>query len=155
MKSDDRFVSDLQQSRTRVERFAAMCRRAGADLWVYPSDVRPKASEREAYADGGDLMLQTRIEHKVRDIDFYDANDFPYDTMIVDEVYKVERIKARPFRYVIENRDGTRLAVVRSVTKPKWTIKKRFDPQQGRECEFYEINKRFVAFCDFGPEALS
>lgn len=155
MKTDSAFIKDLSESRSRVDRFAAMCRRAGADVWVYPPDTRPDSDSRSEYSDGGDMMLQTRIEHKVRDIAFTCAEDFPYSTMIVDEVYKVDRIKARPFRYVIENKDGTRIAVVKSSTKPHWTVSRRYDPQQRRECEFYEVPTSLVTFCDFGPESLT
>jgi hypothetical protein len=155
VKSDTAFLDDLQKSRGRVERFAAMCRAKGANVWVHPPVVRPDAESRRDFADDGDLMLQIRIEHKVRDVDFHDADDFPFETLIVDEVYKADRIKARPFRYVIENRAGTRVAVVRSATKPEWTVLKKYDAAQGRECEFYEVDKRLVTFCDFGPEALA
>jgi len=155
MKPSDRFVADLSQSRARVERFAAMCRQHGAMMWVYPPALRESEAERMDFADDGDLMLQCRIEHKVRDISFRDAGDFPYPTLIVDEVYKVDRIKARPFRYIIENREGTRIAVIRSATRPHWTVTRRWDKQQGRECDFYEIPKHLAVFCDFGPEALS
>ena len=77
-------------------------------------EVRPDSSQRREYMDSGDLALisnngEERVEVKQRpDIDFVDANSFPYSTILVDEVYKVDRDGLLPLKgYMIFDSDGS------------------------------------------------
>lgn len=150
MKPDTSFLRDLEASRARVWRFAAIQKAAGVDMVIIPAATRPDASVRGVYADGGDLELRVRVEHKVRQFDFTSADDFPYPTLIVAEAYSIARQPARPFAYVIESQDGEHAAVVHSRTMSKWSKVRRWDAAQGRECEFYEVPKESVRFCAVG-----
>lgn len=147
MKDDSAFIADLNASRSRVTRFAGIARSAGVNIWQFPEVVRPDSSERSQHADSGDLMMQVRVEHKVRDFDFMSAADFPFATIIVDEKYKIDRIPSRPFIYVIESKSGHAAAVVSSRSMAKWQTVKRYDAAQKRECEFYEAPLSAVMFC--------
>ena len=149
MKDSSSFLRDLSTSRMAVNEFAQRLREKGLQIWLPPESVRPDASVRRAFADDGDLMVQGRVEHKVRtNLHFTCRDDYPYATVIVDEVYK-EDAKAddRVLAYVIENAARTNAAVVYGWTRDKWQIERRHDPIQGRECDFYTIDKAFVRFC--------
>jgi hypothetical protein len=148
MKPDADFLDDLKESRGRVSRFAAICKSQGVKVLLYPEVVRPDAAVRSEYADDGDLLVMLRVEHKGRGLRFNNAADFPFDTVLVDEVYKIDRIQQRPFWYVSENEEGTRVVVVSSRTMPQWVKVKKFDKRQNRECEFYACPTHLCRFCD-------
>lgn len=147
MKPDEAFLSDLERSRASVSRFASLCRAAGVNIWTGPTVVRPSADERRKYADNGDLLVLLRVEHKDRGLSFTCAADFPYDTVIVDEVYKVDSIPHRPFWYVSESSDGLRAAVISSRTMAHWTTMRLYDEKQERDCDYYVCPKRLARFC--------
>lgn len=147
MKTDTQFLADLSSSRDSVWRFAAIQKAAGVDIVINPATTRPDATVRGDHADGGDMELRIRVEHKVRNIDFTSREDFPYPTLIVAEVYSIERQNGKPFVYVIESRSGSHAAVVHSRSMPRWSKVRRWDAAQGRECEFYEAPLESVRFC--------
>ncbi len=154
MKDDNAFLSDLSRSRQDVNKFAEKLRLDGFHAWLPPERTRPDSSVRGQYADDLDIMLQGRIEHKVRtNIAFTCRDDFPYDTVIVDEVYK-ENAKAshQLLAYVIENPARTHAAIVYGWTRAYWLIETRDDPKQRRACDFYTVPKRLVRFIDLSME---
>lgn len=150
MKTDTQFLADLESSRDHVWRFASIQKAAGVDIVINPATTRPDAAVRGDYADDGDMELRIRVEHKVRNIDFTSREDFPYPTLIVAEVYSIERQKGKPFVYVIESRSGSHAAVVYSRSMHKWSKVRRWDAAQGRECEFYEAPLEVVRFRPLG-----
>ena len=147
MKTDTQFLTDLESSRRNVWRFASIQKAAGVDIVINPATTRPDATVRGDHADDGDMELRIRVEHKVRNIDFTSREDFPYKTLIVAEVYSIERQNGKPFVYVIESRSGSHAAVVYSRSMHKWSKVRRWDAAQGRECEFYEAPLESVRFC--------
>jgi hypothetical protein len=147
MKSDAAFLRDLAASRSAVTRFAQQMCDVGFHAEATPQETRPTAAVRMKYGDSGDLMLCGRVEHKVRDLNFEDADSYRYATVIVDEKYKVDRAVDPPLAYVIENRDGSCAAVVYGYTRPHWKVERRWDAKQDRECLFYTIDKKYVRFC--------
>lgn len=149
MKSSEAFLRDLSTSRQRVNSFAAAHASRGVSIWLPPEVVRPEEAERFDFSDDGDLMVSLRVEHKVRGFDFTCRDDFPYATVIVDERYKEDRkASERPLGVlVVESADGQCAAVVYGWTRPHWTIERRFDAAQQRECEFYAVEKNRVRFC--------
>lgn len=156
MKDNTEFIRDLGASRMAVNEFAERLRRHGIHAWLPPERTRPDASVRREYADAGDLMVQGRVEHKVRNnLHFTCRDDYPYPTVIVDEVYKEDAKADEPvLAYVIENADRTHAAVVYGWTRDKWQIETRRDAIQGRDCDFYTIDKRWVRFCDLSTEEV-
>ena len=149
MKDDSSFLRDLSSSRLAVNEFAARFREKGVTIWLPPERTRPDASVRSQYADHGDLMIQGRVEHKVRtNLQFTKREDYPYATVIVDEAYKEdEKACDPPLMYVIENKTRTHAAIVYGWTRKFWSLERKFDPIQGRECVFYTVCKQNVRFC--------
>ena len=149
MKDNSSFLRDLSTSRLAVNEFAHRMRQKGLQVWLPPESVRPIASVRREYADDGDLMVQGRVEHKVRtNLHFTCRDDYPYATVIVDEVYKEDaKSEDHVLCYVIENAERTHAAVVYGWTRKNWRVERRRDPIQGRECDFYTVHKDKVRFC--------
>jgi hypothetical protein len=149
MKDENSFIRDLGHSRVAVNQFAAKCRERGIAVWLPPERTRPDESVRSEYSDDGDLMLQGRVEHKVRtNITFSSRDDYPYETVIVDEVYKEDqKASDPPLMYVIEDRTRTYAAIVYGWTRKYWRKETKPDPIQRRECTFYTVDKRHVRFC--------
>lgn len=151
MKDEERFLADLSASRQAVNRFAGMLRSRGINAWLPPEQTRPDASVRRDYSDAGDLMLQMRVEHKVRhNLTWTCREDFPWPTVIIDEVYNFDQKLScgPPLAYVIENSGRTHAAVVYyAITRPHWQVKTLYDQAQNRACDFYVVDKRWVRFC--------
>ena len=149
MKSDKQFLGDLSASRRAVNEFADKLRECGLQAWLPPERTRPDASVRDQYADAGDLMLQGRVEHKVRtNLNFTSKEDYPYQTVFIDEAYKVDAKADTPvLAYVIENATRTVAAVVYGWTRDHWQIEEVFDSKQGRCCRNYTVPLKYVRFC--------
>jgi hypothetical protein len=150
MKSDQQFLCDLSASRRAVNDFADKLRQTGMQVWLPPQRTRPDATVREQYADNGDLMVQGRVEHKVRtNLHFTSREDYPYPTVIVDEAYKVDAKADTPvLAYIIENASRTVAAVVYGWTRKHWQVEEVYDPKQGRKCRNYTVPKQHVRFCE-------
>jgi hypothetical protein len=148
MKNDEEFLRDLAKSRSDVDHFAERLKARGVDVVVLSAETRPDASMRRQYADRGDMTVTLRVEHKVRQLDFTNRTNFPYETVIVDEAYKVREKSHIPLgMYVLENRNRTHAAVVYGWTQGQWEIETIYDRHQGRTCENYVVHKSLVRFC--------
>lgn len=151
VKDDKLFLEDLAKSRRAVNEFAGLLRSQGITAWLPPEQTRPNAADRRAYSDTGDLVLQIRVEHKCRpDLSFTCREDYPYQTVFIDEVYNFDQKAAYgpPLAYVIENADRTHVAVVYyAITRPHWKIERHFDSKQQRQCDYYVVDKSRVRFC--------
>jgi hypothetical protein len=149
VKDNNGFLRDLSASRMAVNEFAARLRDKGWQIWLPPEFVRPDATVRHDYSDQGDIMVQGRVEHKVRtNLHFTCREDYPYDTVIVDEAYKEDAKASDPvLAYIIENSSRTHAAVVYGWKRHLWQIERRRDPIQRRDCDFYTIHKDHVRFC--------
>ena len=149
MKDEQSFIRDLSRSREAVNDFAVRARCRGVRIWLPPEVLRPDASLRRLYADDGDLMIQGRIEHKVRtNIAWTCRDDYPFQTVIVDEVYKEDKKSDMPvLMYVIEDQTRQNAAIVYGWTRGEWKTERMRDPIQKRDCDFYTIHKDRVRFC--------
>lgn len=154
MKDGKAFVRDLEKSRIAVQRYVtALIKNTAIHAEVLPQQTRPEDQEknRHAYADSGDFAVVMRGEHKLRTCCFDGPATFPFGTVYVDEVYKIDN--PRPGQmplvvYVIESADHKCAAVIYPWTKPYWRVAKHvWDQKQNKYCDFYEIDKKYVRFC--------
>jgi len=137
------FYDRLAVSYVRVNKFASSLYKRGINILLPPvTDT----------FDDGDLFVTLRVEHKVRSLQFTCREDYPYDTIFIDEVYKIDNKFDLPLCYVIENTDGTCCAVIYGFTKPHWKKETKFDKIQNRVCDFYVVSKSQARFCK--PEEL-
>lgn len=148
MKTDEKFIRDLNKSRNAVNNFALIQRQKGVQIWLPPEQTRPDSSQRMDYADTGDMMVQMRIEHKSISLLFTNRNDFPNDSIIVDEKYKYDSKSATPvLMYVLQSANKTHAAVVYGFTHNRWTTKDIYDKNQNRNCTMYMCDKKYIRFC--------
>ena len=142
MMTDKDYVNAFKESNYRVNRFANIAQDSKVNLMLKP---QPPVDAKTP--DDGDMVLMARVEHKVRNIDFTCREDFPYDRLIVDEVYKVNNKEDKVMMYVLENKAGTHAAVVYGFTQSQWKIKDTYDHKRGRTCANFEVDKNLVRFC--------
>ena len=145
MKPDREFLRDFNESQRWVERAAKWLETFGYVVEIKPYSLRPTSDLRRDFMDSGDLDVDgKRVEVKRRpDIDFTDASTFPYDTILVDEAYKIDRKAQERLGYVIFNSTGSHACIVLEKSKRYWKKTKKWDKKQRRVCEYYEcpVNK--------------
>ena len=142
MKSDTDFLNDFTRGLNDANRFFRRLRENGVDTFLMPYTYRPDKSERKQHSDDGDGALLIRVEYKKRDIHFTNRDDYPYKTVIVDEVYNYAQKTTPWLFYVIENAAGTHVALVYWFTDKYWKIESYPDKRQGgRLCHFYTCPK--------------
>lgn len=147
MKSDAAFLADLRQSREIVARRAQEFRALGLVAEVVDHEDRPDSAVRMQYGDSGDLVVAGRVEHKRRRLHFTGAHDYPYQTIFIDEQYKIDSKDDVAMAYIIENMAGTCAAVVHGFTRRLWRLEKKWDATAKRFGTFYTIDKQHVRFC--------
>lgn len=145
------FVRELTESEWARRRVADWLRAGGHRVRAPSFRVAPRRSDWRDYVDDGDLWVQIdgirrwwRVEVKRRPgIDFTGPDDFPYPTLIVDEVRKVDRLPiANLFGYVITNASATRAAIVFGSTKPSWGVTTVEGRTSERPTRFYVVDPR-------------
>jgi hypothetical protein len=144
------FEQDLYRSHQAVMLIAAQLTRRGNDVLIPGLKVRPDASQRAAFRDGGDLQIKhgnewRAVEVKQRKNDFTGKHDYPYKDVIVDTCTIVDRLQPPALMYVVLNPSGTHAAIIDDKTRPVWTRKKiTFPDRKG------ELYTREVYVCPVG-----
>lgn len=147
MKTEEQFAGALLLSQGCVAAVASWMQRHKCDVMIRPTTIRPDFDSRNEFADCGDIEIRQRVEVKQRSIEFTCVNDYPYDTVIVDERFKVDRIeKARLWGYLIVSKSGTYVCCIKSDTKQHWEIKEKFDQKDSQRREFYVCPKSLCTF---------
>ena len=144
----EQFKARLQRSREHFAEFARKQATMGVDIYSPPINDAPTHASRWKHRDTSDGLMVVHVEHKRRGVSFTDRDSFPYGTVIVDEVYKINTKEHPCLVYICENAAGTHAAVVYGWTRRHWLKETRFDPIQNRDCEFYTCPKDMVRFCE-------
>jgi len=142
------FPERLEKSHEAVNATLFLLSDRGHRITLPPTHLRPSRSQWKEYTDNGDLEISFRIEVKHRtDLSFSSAETFPYETVIVNEVRKVEKYKVAPIWYFIWNSDLSFYAFIDAKkTRKHWTKTTRYDHKSEKECVFYECPKKYVRF---------
>ena len=147
MKTDQEFISALNDSEKSVSKVASWLSKGGADVMIKPTVIRPNVESRKEYLDNGDIEIRQRIEIKHRNLNFTNVSDYPFDTVIVDEVHKFDRIiKAQLWGYVILNKMQTHCCVIKLTTHSEWKKKSRYDKKDKQSCEYYFCPREHCVF---------
>lgn len=126
------------------------------DVVIKPTLEAPSTELRHEYIDSGDIEIRQRVEVKHRSIGFTCAKDYPFPTIIVDEVHKVDRIpKGQLWGYVIVNEAGTHVCCLRANTQGRWTIQRKHDKKQGAERAFYVCPVKIGWFCALSARVIN
>ena len=154
MKTDHHFLNNLEHSHYVASIVAARMREWGYQVKqkpYIPPDVerayREKTGQRSDWHDGGDLEIKQRMEVKQRLFHFECAYDYPYDTVYVDEKYKLDRIpSAHLWGNVITNLSISHVCLILAHTRRFWVVEKKWDNKDGRLCDFYACPKEHGVF---------
>lgn len=147
MKTDREFKEALAESSAAVHVVASWLHAKKCDVLIRPTLVRPSFEERNDFADEGDIEIRQRIEVKHRKLTFTSVNDYPYEDVIVDESFKVDRIlKGTLWGYAIINQSMTHACLILQHTRPAWTLQTMYDKADRQQRTFYVCPKDLCTF---------
>ena len=138
MKTDAEFINALADSQAAVDLVAAHLRHYGAQITVPEVKVRPSFAQRMDYQDQGDILLTQRIEVKHKQIDFTCADDYPFETVMLDAAYKIDAMPwGHLHSYVLVNRAKTHAGLVKSSSRPQWSQTTVYDRKERERRAYY------------------
>ena len=150
MKEDSVFFKALDKSRKVNNVVCDWLKKKGYEVDLLPQETRPIDAPKEdrwKYTDSGDIEIieRKRIEVKQRpSLDFKSFNDLPYENIIVDEEYKIDKNHDSPIHsYFILNKSMTVAMVIMAETKKHWVKQKKFDTVEGEYRCFYLCPKKY------------
>jgi hypothetical protein len=148
MKNDAVFTEALAKSRTVATNICRWLCDKGYSVVELEQRDRTCREDRWDYVDDGDLLIRQRIEVKQRpELDFQGADDLPYPDIIVDEVYKLDKVhKYGLHSYIIVNASETCCMVILAESRKHWFKRTVFDSKEKEDREFYFIPKQMVRF---------
>jgi len=114
------------------------------DITVPDVRVRPDRSQRDAYADSGDILIDRgfgpeRIEVKGRGCAFTDEADFPFPDVFVDSAYHIDNADPFPVAWFFVDRDCSHAGIVPAKTRSLWKRQNRYDRQRRHSEDFYSV----------------
>lgn len=138
-KGHDEFTRLLTNARDVAFVVAEHLTVRGHRVRVVPNTVSPTFAERWEHTDNGDLEITQRVEVKHwPGIDFQSRHEVPYENVIVDEAYKVEKAHEVPlYAYVIVNASKTGFLLIPTWTRDAWFKQRKHDKREGSMREFY------------------
>ena len=86
----------------------------------------------------GDLVLEVKSSSR----SFINADDFPFNPVIIDTVSGFDSKIIKPFAYVMISQITQGIFVIPTSTKYDWTIEKYYDGYRKIEERFYLVKKR-------------
>ena len=143
VKGNEEFTRDFFNSFGAVFVVGAYMKRLGFNITVPVPDIRPNEQERMKYMDEGDLLVTMPVQVKERSIDFTCCDDYPYETIFIDEAYK---IKKDTFMYVVVAKSKKYAAIIRRETMPRWVDESVYDKYQKRTCNNKACPKSLAIF---------
>lgn len=148
---DEELFSQLWAlSRENQYLVAGALAKQGYFVRIIPSLLRPTVEEWREYVDDGDLELTQRIELKHRrDIDFHSVEDYPFPTVIVDEVRKADlKHRVTLFGYMILNASLTGYLFIPRSTRAEWILEELTDSHDDtpRRKKYYLCPRELVKY---------
>jgi hypothetical protein len=103
-------------------------------------------NEKDVLVD--DLVIEVKASSRA----FKNAEEFPYNPIIVDTVYGYDSKVIKPLVYIIVSQVTKGMFVIPTASKPDWTIRTYKDLDRNIEDRFYMTNKShcrpFIEFVD-------
>jgi hypothetical protein len=157
LKTDEEFISNLKKSVKPVTLIAEYLKSKGFKVEVPEQIIGATFKDRQKLRDKGDILLfeangqvynpPLRVEVKGLSKHFTSMEDFPYDTIIIDEEYKVKKGKIETlYKYYIVSDDFKTIASIDASTFPQWFILEKFDRKERDKCKFYVCDKKYWTF---------
>lgn len=139
MRDDAGFLADLDRSKASAILVAERMTEAGYRACWKPIRVRPDQSQRDQYADDGDIHLTLRVEVKHRKLAFTGPHDFKFPTIIIDSKRLIDKRLRSLWGYFICNDALTHAAVIRVHTAPLWEVENFYDTISDKPSEVYTM----------------
>ena len=150
---DETFTKELEDSHRFVLMAAEWLKEIGYKVLRVPEPVlRPDVKDRFDFADCGDILMDVHnktwvVEVKRRKYSYTSKEDYPFESVWIDSVYKIKRGWTCPlFGYVIYNIDGSVGIYVSGISNSLWKIERHLDRRVDKYFEIYTIPKEFVYF---------
>ena len=155
-KPTEKFLDLITKARDVSFIVAEALAQRGHRVRVIPNTVRPSFAERWEHTDSGDLEVTLRVEVKHVRINFHSRESFPYDSLIVDEAYKVEKQHELPlYGYAQVNASLTGCLIIPMWTRDAWYKEHRFDKQENARRLFYFCPKDRTHYLPLKRAAVS
>jgi hypothetical protein len=124
------------------------------------------------FQDDGDMTFVGRVECKQRRLKFTSAADFPFKTVLIDEVYKLRQPHVTEgmweqftwaeqlahikwfHSYWIVSSDMRYAAVIKPSTKCHWKMRTVTDSTEGRQCVNYECPVEHCQWVSLTPQGV-
>jgi len=147
VKTDEEFISALKKSDESVKRVAEWLARLQCEVMIRPTVIRPETKDRFDYIDDGDIEIRQRVEVKNRSFSFTSANDYPFETVIIDSKRNIDRIPRRQlWGHIILDEKLTHAAVVKTETRKHWDLLEVYNNKDRSNCVMWVIPKEFCFF---------
>lgn len=102
-----------------------------------PEEITDKTkNEKDILVD--DLVIEVKASSRA----FRNAEEFPYNPVIVDTVYGYDLKTIKPLVYIIVSQVTKGMFVIPTATKADWTIRTYKDLDRNIEDRFYMVSKR-------------
>lgn len=142
------FIRRLGTGREREAFVAYHFIKRGLEVYVPPLKVRPRFSERHAYRDVRDMVVEGQdIEIKSTRYRFTSADDFPFDPAFVDTKEKVEA-KGPPLAFVVVCQETHATMVIPGRTYPDWVDVKARDHARNIDVDWLACPLRHMKTLD-------
>jgi hypothetical protein len=144
---DPTFKSDLIASDTFVDIVAKWYRNThGYKVITFPLPVHPGNGPDPDYTDACDMEIVLPIDVKrlTRPFTSVDTYPFPGEPIFVETVQSYDRKPIKPALHVLLNPDVTGCLIIKSATRPHWTVMEK--PSRGRMRSFYACPRNLVEF---------
>lgn len=142
------FVGVLNESDEAVVFFAKYLK------WRHPdwNILLPLDLYEEGYSDNGDIFIQEGerplqvLEVKQLSKKITTAEDFPYDTIIVNSYPGIHSKKKEPDAHILLSSDRAAYIMINSVTSIHWELKRKYDSRKEKYLLFYECPVQYAHF---------
>lgn len=148
VKPREEFLGLLNVAQQNAQIVAEVLASRGYHVRILPHSISPNVEERWKHTDEGDLEITQRVELKHwPNIDFKSLDEVPYDNVIVDEAYKIDKEhRTTLYAYLILNASVTGYLLIPIWTRRYWFKKELHDGREDSERTYYMCAKRFLAF---------
>jgi len=144
----EKFLRFLAESEVDVFKASKWLGKLGYSVKMPPTTKAETRGDHQNHSDFGDIFIEQRVEIKKRSFDFTCAQDYPFQgDVIVCEKKSYDRAKPKPYVYLIFNKNMNHVAVIRSDTSDRWTVKEVHDSRYNEKQQCYFCPLDLIRFC--------
>jgi hypothetical protein len=152
-ESHQRFLKRLDGSRPALFKVAEWLHRKGKTVTIPAIRYSPEHREFLKYVDKGDIIItnddgsQSIVEVKhFKQTKFTCAEDFPHPSVIVSNIYTVQRNRGHISAYLILNKDMTHMIIVKGSKIDEWEIRDIYASNTQKFEKYYTCHPKDCKF---------